>query len=279
MIDADQVQKGMPLEEARKHAHTAECPDDTEKKLVMVLVRRRRHFYIGILQEPEVKGMFAIGEESAKAVECILQHVIDQSACRTDKETLQKMTGDERRQAILAAMNQNGLSTVKMKEKKRKNVQFKGVEDGGSPDDTEWQLPRKRRVSMRVTSEASEAGAGEPAVGCLVVYTAVGKDRLLEDIQKDDQVGKYIQSARQKQGHVILEALRSECDKLRGYADRLRGKGYQVKPYYFTNSNLAARSKAGLDEQVKEQGICWNYAEGKACKFGDRCKFKCHKDK
>ena len=108
---------------------------------------------------------------------------------------------------------------------------------------------------------------------------AVGKDRLLEDIQKDDQVGKYIQSARQKQGHVILEALRSECDKLRGYADRLRGKGYQVKPYYFTNSNLAARSKAGLDDQVKEQGICWNYAEGKACKFGDRCKFKCHKDK
>lgn len=275
VIDADQLRKGMALEEARKYVHVAECQDDTEKKLVMVLVRRRSHYYIGILQEPKVKGLFAIGEESDKAVGCILQHVIDQSVCRADKEALQRMQGEERRQAILAAMNQKGLTTVKPKEKTRKNVQLGGVEP--SSDDTEWQLPRKRSVSMRVTSEAGESG--EPTVGCLVVYTTIGKERLLEDIKKDEQVWKCIQSARQKQGHVILEALRSKCDKLGGYADRLREKGHQVKPYYFTNSNLAAGSKAGLDEQVKEQGLCWNYARGETCKFGARCKFKCHKDK
>lgn len=269
VIDADPLRKGMALKEARQYVHVAECQDDTEKKLVMVLVRRRSHFYIGILQEPKVKGLFAIGEESDKAVNCILQHVIDQSACRADKEALQRMQGEERRQAILAAMNQGGLSAVKPKEKPRKHVQF--------DDDAEWQQPRKRSVSMRVTSEAGQAGG--PTVGCLVVYTTIGKERLLEDIKKDEQVWKCILSARQKQGHVILEALRSECDKLRGYADRLREQGYQVKPYYFTNSNLAARSKAGLDEQVKEQGLCWNYARGETCKFGARCKFKCYKDK
>jgi hypothetical protein len=277
MINADQIKGGMNLEKAREQVYTTAWPlDEVEKKEVMFMVLSKKHMYVAVMKKPTIKGMFAIGEEAEVVLTKVLESILKENT-REHSERLLEMTGQERSEAILAALHRakGSLPLFTKPKKKSQPKRTQGVRWADEQDESTWQTmqPRRRRISMRVTSDEPE----EKAVGCLVVYTDTPSEAVVAEIRRQDAgVGELIRSARQKDGHVILEAKRMNGEQLRGNMEQIRAMGMQVSQYHFRETSLGDRSRRGLEEQIRAEGICMNYYNRRPCRFGQRCRFKCY---
>ena len=117
-------------------------------------------------------------------------------------------------------------------------------------------------------------------VSSVVVYTPVPADELMEEmVTWDLRLTDLVHSVRQKPGHVILMAPPEKDGELRGLVGWLKGMGAQAKEYKIgqaPNGGLAGVSAQGLQTQVNSTGICHAYLQGKKCRFGANCKFRCN---
>ena len=276
VIDADRIRPGMSKGEIGNHVHeVAWPPDDVDKTHVIFMILDKKHFLIGVTQQPKVAAIFPVGIEADATLEAILERIAKEKGEKLSNESAAKLQGEARREALMAAMRRGGrLPTIKGPKKAKKK---KPKEVPHEEDEAGWQaVPgRTRKVNIRVISEA----APEDTEDCLVVYTEGTSKQMLAGLDRlDSQVRRLVYSTRQKEGHVILAARKGEAEKLKASLGRIKALGFSVAPYHTKRSTLSSASKRGLASQVHSAGVCRNYFNQTPCPFGDRCRFKCFKD-
>ena len=122
----------------------------------------------------------------------------------------------------------------------------------------------------------------KPAVhsyeSAVVIYTQELADEVLKKIaNKDQKVADLVASTRQKEGHVVLVASTENAQGLKECLQWLKSWGFQAKEYRIRPSPMVSSAIQGMDEQVREAGLCHNFLKGEECPYKGHCKYKCYR--
>jgi len=72
-----------------------------------------------------------------------------------------------------------------------------------------------------------------------------------------------------------LMARGEDSEELKGRAQEMGRWGMRVSEYKI-HAPMAARSAVGLQQQVRNAGVCWKYSARQHCQYGVACRFKCY---
>ena len=137
----------------------------------------------------------------------------------------------------------------------------------------------RRKRAIQQTPAQIRVTVEEPIANTLVVWTQQSVEELKKEMmQKHPVAAKLVEKARAKQGHIILMARSEEEEMLRSMRGSLYQLGFQVREYKTRQPKLANAAQYGMEQQVKGAGVCHFFLQNKACKWGNKCRFRCYKD-
>ncbi len=165
----------------------------------------------------------------------------------------------------------------KKKSKKIKKVTW-DVEVDGEEDEGEWTVVKRRKQATTMQVEMKVTAPETPLSSTLVVWTTKPEQLQAEMRKRYPAAAKLVRGVRVKSDHTILMATPNEAELLRSMEQGLQKVGIDAREYKLKQVRLAYAARVGLDQQVREAGVCNHFMQRRPCPFGRNCKFRCYKD-